>query len=92
MSYRDLLNAAERQLRVEAAEVAADFHAAIQLVRLAREALIAGDGALASRLLTEACDAEVELTGDSLATGDLFEALGLDDGAATALESDPDEP
>lgn len=88
MTPRELVEAAILVLMQERGEMMDRFRDAIVTLRSVPTALEHGDRAEASRLLSAVADAECDLTGDTRAVCDLFDALGLDDLADPELEDD----
>jgi hypothetical protein len=75
----DPIETALEAIAAKRAATQESFGRIVELVFEARGALDAGDRAKASRLLTEAADAEFEATGDANTIGELLDALGLED-------------
>jgi len=79
------LRRAEERVAEHASHFAAECDRLKDTLLEVERLLETGDTEAASGKLTEACDIEADLTGDTLATSDLFDALGLEDGAVLKL-------
>jgi hypothetical protein len=73
---------AKNRLRLAESEMSQAFAEVAQLIDSAVTALALGDTVEASQLLTDACDLEFDLLGDTECVSPLFDALGLSDGKA----------